>query len=246
MLRVKLINYTQKPLETLYAAYRTCYSKKSPIEIWQELETLDSKKVEHFIIERLKTHHNSPLEQVIFWFGVEGFSRVASHQLIRHRIGISFEQQSQRYVQLHGLNPLENIEMPKTWQKSALSEEFKDLIVKMFALYKRAIEDDIPVEDARFILPQASKSNLQICVNLAELLHIADLRLCLRAQWEIRKLVSLMRREVRRVMPLIGGYMQPKCKEFRQGFCDEPYDAYMKCPLRKVRPHKEDLFKEMG
>ena len=55
-----------------------------------------------FVEERLKTGHGSPLEQVWFEFLIAGVSRSFSHQFVRHRTGISFEQQSQRYVTFKG------------------------------------------------------------------------------------------------------------------------------------------------
>ena len=56
----------------------------------------------HFIEEKMEIGHTSPLEQVWFEFGISGVSRAFSHQFVRHRIGISFEQQSQRYVTFKG------------------------------------------------------------------------------------------------------------------------------------------------
>ena len=79
-------------------------------------------------------------------------------------------------------------------------------------------------------------------VNFTELLHIADLRLCWRAQWEIRHMVALMRREVVKAVPEVGAQLQPKCGDRRMGYCDEPVKDWEKCPIGKVRPHKEQLF----
>lgn len=245
-LRVKLLCHTPDPLRILYAAYRTCYSKKSPMDLWDQSDGLDPEKITQFIFERLKTGHTSPLEQVVFWFGIEGLSRVASHQLVRHRIGISFEQQSQRYIKLDTQNFKKSYSIPKTWQQSELLGLYQDHIQQAMDLYQKALENGIPPEDARFILPQATVSNLQVCVNYAELLHIADLRLCFRAQWEIRKLVLGMRREVKKAQPLLGTFLQPKCGPARQGFCDEPYGAYKKCPLSRARPHKQDVYLDGG
>ena len=73
-------------------------------------------------------------------------------------------------------------------------------------------------------------------------LHIADLRLCTRAQWEFRKVVALMRAELMRRFPELARYLQPKCGERRQGYCDEPYDDWQRCPIGRKRPHKKDLF----
>ena len=109
-------------------------------------------------------------------------------------------------------------------------------------VYELALAKGIPAEDARFVLPNATPTNFQVMVNFAELLHIADLRLCWRAQWEIRHMVALMRREVMRLVPELGSHIQPKCGEKRMGYCDEPVKDWEQCPIGKVRPHKEQLF----
>ena len=200
-MQVRLIDYAKAPLEKLYAAFRTCYSSDTPIEIWEKIETekISREKIREFIGERLKTGHASPLEQVVFWFAIAGVSRSLSHQFVRHRIGISFEQQSQRYV------------------------KFKQ-------------------EKLAFVLPNAAPTNFHVMVNFAEMLHICDLRLCVRAQWEIRRMVALMRAEIKRVLPEIAVFLQPKCGENRMGYCDESLEDWGKCPLGRVRPHKSALF----
>jgi len=113
-----MLSYTPEPLRMLYVAYRTCYSKKSPIEIWEEAGENPPEKLQAFIVERLKTGHTSPLEQIVFWFGIEGLSRTASHQLVRHRIGISFEQQSQRYIRLDSKDPKKCLPLPRLGSKA--------------------------------------------------------------------------------------------------------------------------------
>ena len=35
-MRVKLISITQNPIDIMWTAARTCYSEKSPIEMWEE------------------------------------------------------------------------------------------------------------------------------------------------------------------------------------------------------------------
>ena len=66
VMAVKLIDYAAMPLEKLYAAFRTCYSADTPIEIWEKIRTekIGPDKIRQFISERLKTGHASPLEQV--------------------------------------------------------------------------------------------------------------------------------------------------------------------------------------
>ena len=240
--QVKLIDFAKSPLEKLYAAFRTCYSSETPIEIWEKIEAekISRDKIREFIGERLKTGHASPLEQVVFWFSIANVSRSLSHQFVRHRIGISFEQQSQRYVKFKQ-DKLAFV-MPESWERAGMREEFEGLLDKTSDLYARALKAGIPAEDARFVLPNAAPTNFHVMVNFAEMLHICDLRLCVRAQWEIRKMVALMRAEIKRVLPEIAVFLQPKCGENRMGYCDESLDEWAKCPLGKVRPHKSAIF----
>jgi thymidylate synthase (FAD) len=241
-MQVKLIDYAHEPLEKLYAAFRTCYSSESPIEIWQKIksEKITHEKIRGFIGERLKTGHASPLEQVVFWFGISGVSRSLSHQFVRHRIGISFEQQSQRYVKFKE-SKLAFV-LPQSWERANLDDEFRELLSRTSELYEKALKAGIPAEDARFVLPNAAPTNFHVMVNFAEMLHICDLRLCVRAQWEIRRMVAMMRAEIKRVLPEIAVFLQPKCGENRMGYCDESLEDWQKCPLGKVRPHKSSLF----
>jgi thymidylate synthase (FAD) len=123
-----------------------------------------------------------------------------------------------------------------------MREEFEGLLDKTSDLYARALKAGIPAEDARFVLPNAAPTNFQVMVNFAEMLHICDLRLCVRAQWEIRRMVAMMRAEIKHVLPEIAVFLQPKCGENRMGYCDESLEDWQKCPLSRVRPHKSSLF----
>src|ERR1700687_3004829 len=239
---VVLIDMANDPLTKLYGAYRTCYTPKTPREVWEDIAagTVGREKIAQFVEERLKTGHASPLEQVVFWFGISGVSRSLSHQFVRHRIGISFEQQSQRYVKFKQ-EKLAFV-LPESWSRAVLDDEFSQLLEHTSQLYARALKAGIPAEDARFILPNAAPTNFHVMVNFAEMLHICDLRLCVRAQWEIRRMVAMMRAQIKHVLPEIAVFLQPKCGENRMGYCDESLDEWQKCPLGRVRPHKASLF----
>jgi thymidylate synthase (FAD) len=241
-MEVQLIDYAADPLAKLYGAYRTCYSADTPGQIWEKIrnQTISKERIRDFIRARLETGHSSPLEQVVFWFAISGVSRSLSHQLVRHRIGISFEQQSQRYVRFKE-DQLDYV-LPESWKRAGLAEEFRAVVQHISEAYTKALQAGVPAEDARFVLPNAAPTNFQIMVNFAEMQHIGDLRLCVRAQWEIRKMVARMRLEIKRAIPELAAYVQPKCGENRLGYCDESFEDWQKCPLGKVRPHKKALF----
>src|SRR5437868_3811506 len=98
-IQVRLLDHSSDPIRSLYIAYRTCYSALLPSQIVARIEDerIPREQMLEFVEERLKTGHMSPLEQVWFEFVLSGVSRAFSHQFVRHRVGISFEQQSQRY-----------------------------------------------------------------------------------------------------------------------------------------------------
>ena len=241
-IQVTLIDHTKDPLRALYMAYRVCYSALTPQQVLERIEDerIPHEKLARFVAERLQTGHTSPLEQVWFEFGISGVSRAFSHQFVRHRTGISFEQQSQRYVTYKdGSFPYT---IPKTVEQAGMTDDMEALFAQVGQLYHKMVETGIPTEDARFLLPNATNTNFKITVNFAELLHICDQRLCTRAQWEFRRVAALMRAAVVRAVPELGHYLQPKCGELRMGYCDEDYDAWKACPIGRKRPHKRDLF----
>jgi thymidylate synthase (FAD) len=241
-IEVKLLDHTSDPIRSLYMAYRVAYSALTPGQIEARIadDRITREQMLDFIEKRLETGHASPLEQVWFEFGISGVTRAFSHQFVRHHMGISFEQQSQRYVTFKGGEFPYTV--PESVKKAGLVDDMNTAFDGLAALYDKLVQAGVPAEDARFVLPNATNTNFKVTVNLLELLHIADLRLCTRAQWEFRKVVALMRAEVMRKLPMLGRYMQPKCGEHRMGYCDEPYEDWQRCPIGRKRPHKTDLF----
>lgn len=239
---VRLLDHSHDPIRSLYLAYRTCYSSLTPEEIADRIEDerISREQMLAFVIERLKTGHVSPLEQVWFEFAISGVSRAFSHQFVRHRVGISFEQQSQRYVTYkRGSFPYVT---PDSVVARGFGERYAALMREIGAFYDEMVAAGVPAEDARFVLPNATTTNFKVTINFAAFLHLADLRLCTRAQWEFRRVVALMRAEVYRRFPELARQLQPKCGERRMGYCDESYEAWLACPLGRKRPHKSTLF----
>jgi thymidylate synthase (FAD) len=242
-IQVTLLSHSEDPVRSLYMAYRTCYSSLTPQQVARRIEDerIGRDEMQAFIAERLRTGHASPLEQVWFEFAISGVSRAFSHQFVRHRVGISFEQQSQRYVTYKGGQFPYTV--PDTVRKAGLEGRMAELFEEVGELYEAMVEAGVPAEDARFLLPNATNTNFKITVNFQSLLHICDLRLCTRAQWEFRKVAALMRSEVMKVAPDLGRFLQPKCGELRLGYCDETEKDWAACPIGRVRPHKEILFR---
>jgi thymidylate synthase (FAD) len=239
---VKLLDHSTDPIRSLYVAYRTAYSALTPQQIVSriEREKITRAQMMDFVEQRMETGHASPLEQVWFEFAISGVTRAFSHQFVRHHIGISFEQQSQRYVAFKkGEFPFT---IPDTVRDHGFGPKMEEAFERLGELYEEMVQGGVPAEDARFLIPNAANTNFKVVVNFAELLHICDLRLCTRAQWEFRRVASQMRAQINRSFPELAKYIQPKCGEKRWGYCDESLDDWEKCPIGKKRPHKKKLF----
>ena len=65
-------------------------------------------------------------------------------------------------------------------------------------------------------------------------MHIMGLRLCSRAQWEIRQVFQEMQKQTIELYPFLKEYLQPNCEQL--GFCPEG-----QCCGRK--PKKSELVK---
>jgi len=154
----------------------------------------------------LASGHESVLEHTVFTFRVEGISRVTLAQLTRHRLA-SFSVQSQRYVKME--NP--ELVTPDSIRNSAFIAEAESTMRYVMNLYQRMVEAGIPAEDARYVTPQATTTNLIMTMNARELRHFFSLRCCKRAQWEIRKLADEMLKICKREAPILFDSAGPGC-----------------------------------
>lgn len=213
---VKLISKPENMLRTVYTACRTCYSADSPLNIYDCDSAHDEEKMLKLIKRVISSGHYSTIEHIQISFAISNISRACSHQLVRHR-HMSFSQKSQRYVKEKG--QFEYL-TPETIEKnSELKEKFDNFMRKVSEFYIELTEAGISAEDARAVLPNAAATSMVASLNLREMIHLANLRLCTRAQKEIRMLVKKMCGELIKEEPWLKDYLVPKCD--RLGYCDE-------------------------
>jgi len=211
-MNIELLSYTPEPEKVVALAARLCYSPSSIPELQQKLNSSD---IESFLDKIMSLGHHSVLEHATFTFGIEGISRVTSHQLVRHRIA-SFSQQSQRYVSHK--DEFTSI-MPDTIADNIEARQiFAFMSETVHKAYAQLVDMGIPPEDARYILPNATETKLVMSMNARELLHFFALRCCQRAQWEIREMAVEMLRLVKKVAPAIFRAAGPGCVN---GACPE-------------------------
>lgn len=169
-------------MEVVSEAAATCYGKSG------------------YSSRRVKTcydgGHMSVFEHASATFKVEGISRACSHQLVRHRLA-SYSQLSQRYTKVDTSTQDWYVVPPQF--KHDHPNEFRDHMEQCAVEYYGALIAGIRPEDARYLLPEATKTTITVTMNLRELYHFLDLRQVNAAQWEIHELADKVEAAVRDV-----------------------------------------------
>ena len=217
-LHVRLITHTPNPEQIIALGAKLCYSGAV---IDQLFEKVTAKDQTSFIERLMSMGHESVLEHASFTFGIEGISRSLLAQVTRHRIA-SFSVQSQRYVSysdgfgfiippaIENLGPEavdeyeREMSMMQTWY-----EKWQTLLGN---------QGEKSNEDARFVLPNACETRLLMTMNVRELRHFFQMRMCSRAQWEIREMATQMHKLCMEVAPTLFYDAGPACL---RGKCPE-------------------------
>ena len=239
-MKVELIAYTPDADKIVAAAAKLCYAKSDSNTL---MDKLTSDKVESFLDMLSEIGHESPVEHASFTFGIEGVSRALLAQITRHRIA-SFSVQSQRYVSYE--KGFGYIIPPKI---RALGDEavaeFERQMDQMHAWYT-AWQEKLGTgegsnEDARFVLPGGCETRLMVTMNVRELRHFFSLRMCSRAQWEIRALATEMHRLCMEVAPVLFANAGPSCL---RGGCPEGEKTCGR--MLTIRAEREDMLKKLA
>lgn len=170
-MNVVLEQATPNPVEFIAKIASICYDSnpKNAMELVKKL---------------YKSGHHSVFEHVYFTFKIEGISRACANQITRHRL-CSFTQRSQRYCDEGEFSYV----TPKALEEPQAYEIFMRRVKSEYSIMR---QEGIPAEDARMVLPNACCTSLYASMNLRELMHVCNLRLCKRAQWEIREVAKAM------------------------------------------------------
>ena len=196
-MEVVLLAHTPNPEEICALAMRSCRSTLPAHKI-----KLDEQTVKKLVRKAVDSGHFSILEHASFTFSIRGISRSCTHQLVRHRLA-SFSQQSQRTIYLSRSDINDLFIFPKSFTKPQTEKQYREALERSISAYKNFISRGVPLEDARFILPNAIKTNIVITMNARELLHFFKLRTAKEAQWEIRELANKMLDACREKAPII-------------------------------------------
>lgn len=216
MMEVELIYYTPKEL--------LIYAKNTRLDMansWEKIlaMTEDEKQNE---IKYIFGTIRSCLEFVDYVFLIKNVTRAFTHQLVRHRVGFSFAQQSQRAIDMSGFEVLAT-------NKTANNEAFKKAVDCIRECYKSMITSGIPPQDARGILPTNTLTNILVKANLRAISDMLKIRLCKRTQGEFQSVAIAIRNSILDVHPWAEPLLVPHCVA-NEGRC--AFSNTTDCPLK--------------
>lgn len=173
-MKVSIIEATNNPIDLVSMAAGTCYGKQNA--------NLSR------VTNCFRAGHLSVFEHAKVTFRIEGISRACMAQLTRHRL-CSFCVESQRYCK-YDLNDDDWFIIPPSFRGD--EAYFRKCMREAAGHYMICTRGGMKAEDARYLLPEATKTNLIMSCNLRQLYHLLDMRQDSAAQWEIRNLADAM------------------------------------------------------
>jgi thymidylate synthase (FAD) len=184
-MKVTLVQSTPNPEEHIGLLAGICYGKTGEQSPEQCI-----KRAEHCVTKG----HLSTLRFAHATFLVEDISRICSHQFVRSK-HLDFLQRSQRYCNEEETN----VVIPETISKY----DVQDFLYNAQILYENLIKNGVKKEDARFILPQGTTTEILVVGNFQAWYDFIKLRSGKEAQWEIREVAHEINRQLHGIAPNI-------------------------------------------
>lgn len=165
-MQVKLLSITDDPLNFIGDCAGICYDSKR--ERGPNIKRAISCK---------DKGHLATLRFAHATFHITGISRICSHQFVRSK-HLDFLQRSQRYCEE---------DVPKFVYPGTTSDtHISSLYQTAYRVYQDLLEAGVKKEDARFVLPEGTQTELIVTGNFQAWLDFIRLRADKHAQWEIR------------------------------------------------------------
>jgi thymidylate synthase (FAD) len=181
-------------------------------------------------LEHIKeSGHGSVLEHAVWNLLITGVSRSLTHELVRHRVGFSYSQLSQRYVDESDAEFIEpdiiasDSELHVVWTDAV--QRAREAYVRLVRLLESKLEDEsfasrwlpfgaattnrrkVARQAARSVLPNATETKIFVTANARALRHFLEQRGSRHAEPEIRKLANVLLDVLQRESPhLFGDY----------------------------------------
>jgi len=158
----------------------------------------------------LASQHGSVLEHASFTFALRNVSRVFTHELVRHRAGSAFSQESLRYVRLTdiGLRVAPALEPVREQVVSLVEqlEEFQVAAAQQLGLDDEGVPFHVKKEVTsalRRLAPLGLSTDIVWTANVRTLRHVIEMRTAPGAEEELRSVFDAIARVMVTEAPLL-------------------------------------------
>jgi thymidylate synthase (FAD) len=216
--KVCLVDYTKNPIELMCLAHLIMHNK-APDSI-EELKK-DPKKwlgmsVDEYYEKFLKLDGMPTfLEFANLTFKIENVSRNLTHQAVRHRIGMSYSQQSLRCVNLPEFASKGNYTMCEQGDKNFYHKQ----MLNIQEIYNEALKNKIPTQDSRGLLPMNIHTSIMMCGSFRAIKDMINKRLCLKTQSEFRSVAEQMKEHIKKIDKRLLFFIGAPCEVSNYKFC---------------------------
>lgn len=188
--KIRLIGMTANPQALSTAGALGCFEEKPSTELFDELLALDEAKRDIREKAVLKNSfgrgHGSVGDQNYFVFSIENLPRLATFQLCLPEYLAHLQQSLRRAKASRGFY------LSPAIAEAGLADRVNAVLTQAFQFYEKAVGLEVPAEDARFLLPLATKTNIQTAGNARELCHLWKMSQTDRVPAVIRTIVEQM------------------------------------------------------
>ena len=193
---VELCTFTALPNQVIFwttraykGIYRTNYDPNDEYDIENALEDVQ------------KTKLQTPLEMVHMLWLLQDVTRAFTHQIVRYRVGTAFVQESMRFFgmrkQFKVLLTGKAADDKRTEDQLSNLETYMHGILEAIGSYVDLLDQGVPDEDARGVLPTNILTSIYFDCSLRTLQNIFPQRLCCQAQQgEWQPILREMRKQI--------------------------------------------------
>jgi len=206
-MKVTLLNYTQDAIDLLLFTKSTRLGLTPGL--MDKIKAMDEEDKMKQLVYMANTVPSS-WEFVDYTFLIEGVSRAFTHQLVRTRTG-SYAQQAMRVVDMSDFDYV--------YTQHNLENDFERTVIdvllgRIHEVYHGLLQNDVPIEDARGILPTNIATNIIAKFNLRAFAQLIASRIGGRTQGEYRSVAMAMADAVLEVHPWAEMFIFKKDRDY--------------------------------
>lgn len=231
---VQLIAWPQDVVKTIHLLWEASRTDKPMDQLYGELASMSE---EEWIAGPLNTFKKVVLdaipvsENLSFTFVLDGVPIELREQLVRHRIGVkvgdrlgadiipnlsdsTWWSQSMRVIDMGRFADEEKYHVPESMRRNARQMAlWTQHMERTQVLYRMLVEDGIPREDARGVIPLAATHRISWTLNLAAISHILGKRGCWILQLGLWRpvILGMMAELTEKVHPFFSELITPPC-----------------------------------